>query len=199
MARADKTVKLIVFIASLLPLVWLVRLAAYGSLGANPIEKIERHTGDWTLNFIMITLAISPLQKLTGWKYIGTLRKMLGLYAFFYASLHLMAYIGLDQFFAWDFILKDMVKQKRIILGMASYALLVPLAVTSSNRLINRLSMDRWKALHRLIYVTATGGVIHYLWLVKKDLRTPLIYASILAVLFALRGAELLSRRRRID
>lgn len=199
MARADKTVKLIASITSLLPLIWLVRLAAYGSLGANPIEKIERHTGTWTLNFIMITLAISPLQKLTDWKYIGTLRRVIGLYAFFYASLHLMAYIGLDQFFALDFILEDMLKHKRIIIGMASYALLVPLAVTSSKGLIRRLGMERWKALHRLIYVTATGGVIHYLWLVKKDLRTPLVYASILAVLFALRATVLFLQRRRWD
>jgi sulfoxide reductase heme-binding subunit YedZ len=193
-------VKPTLFAAALIPLIWLVVTALTTGLGANPIEKIERHTGDWTLNFLMITLAISPLQKITGASGLRGVRRMAGLFAFFYASLHFMAYLGLDQFFDLQAIVEDIVKHKRIIVGFASYVMLASLAVTSSNRIIEKLRIDRWSSLHRLIYPVAAGGVVHYLWLVKKDLRTPLIYASILAVLLALRIAvRPISLRRMLD
>ncbi len=191
-------VKLTLFAAALIPLIWLVVTALTTGLGANPIEKIEHHTGDWTLNFLMITLAISPLQEITGASGLKGMRRMAGLFAFFYASLHFMAYVGLDQFFDLEAIVEDVVKHKRIIVGFASYVMLASLAVTSSNRIIEKLRMDRWSSLHRLIYPVAAGGVVHYLWLVKKDLRTPLIYASILAVLLALRIAARPIRLRRM-
>ncbi len=180
-----KLIKSSIFIASLLPLIWLILQAVTTGLGANPIEKVQHHTGDWALNFLLITLAVSLLQKTTGSAGLKGMRRMMGLYAFFYASLHLTAYVALDQFFSWDAIIEDVVKYKRVIVGFASYLLLLPLALTSSDRMIRRMGIERWRSLHRLVYAAAAGGVVHYLWLVKKDLRTPLIYASILAVLLA--------------
>ncbi len=182
-----KLIKSSIFIASMLPLIWLILQAVTAGLGANPIEKVQHHTGDWALNFLLITLAVSPLQKTTGSAWLRGMRRMMGLYAFFYASLHLTAYVALDQFFSWDAIIEDVVKHKRVIVGFASYLLLLPLALTSSHRLIRRLGIERWRTLHRLVYAAAAGGVVHYLWLVKKDLRTPLIYASILAALLMYR------------
>ncbi len=177
-----------VFIISLFPLLWLILQAFTAGLGANPVEKLLHHMGDWALNFLMITLAISPIKEITGLTWLLRLRRMTGLFSFFYASLHLLTYVAIDQYFAWNAIIEDIMKHKRIIIGLASYTLLILLAITSTNHMIQRIGFSRWRSLHRLTYVSATGGVIHYLWLVKKDMRTPLIYAAILVLLFGIRA-----------
>ena len=185
--RFEKLVKPAVFFSCLAPLGWLLWQAFSEGLGANPIEKVIRRTGDWTLIFLLITLGISPLRHLTGWNRPNGLRRMMGLYAFFYACLHFMTYVGIDQFFSWESIVEDVMNHKRIAVGFASFILLIPLAMTSSDRMIRRLGVKRWRALHQLVYLAAVGGVIHYLWLVKKDRQTPLIYAGVLAVLLGYR------------
>ncbi|MBI5286143.1 MAG: sulfoxide reductase heme-binding subunit YedZ [Deltaproteobacteria bacterium] len=185
-------VKSAAFIALLLPLVWLVCQALTTGLGANPVEKVIHTTGDWALNILLITLSITPLKRIIRWKGLLNLRRMVGLYAFFYATLHLMSYIGLDQSFSWEAIMEDVIKHNRIWVGLTAYILLIPLAVTSTNRMVQRLGIRRWKALHNLIYLTTAGGVIHYLLLVKRDMRRPMVYASILIVLL---GYRLVVRR----
>ncbi len=186
-SQIRKLIRLSIFIASLLPLVWLIWQAFTIGLGANPVEKIQLYTGDWTLNFILITLAISPFQRITGITWLKEIRRMMGLYAFFYASIHFINYIAIDQAFEWDAIIKDVGKHKRIIFGFISFILLFILAITSTNRTFQRLGAIRWKALHQLIYLAAIGAVLHYLLLVKIDIRWPLIYAVILAVLLGYR------------
>jgi sulfoxide reductase heme-binding subunit YedZ len=180
-------VKLAIFILALLPFVRLIIGGVMDDLGANPIEKITRSTGYWTLTFIMVTLTITPLRKLTGWNWLTRTRRMLGLFAFFYASLHFLTYLVIDQFFDWDSILKDIVKRPYITVGFPSFLLLIPLAITSNNALIKKLGGKRWRWLHRLVYVVAVGGVVHYWWLVKKDLTNPITFAVILAVLLGFR------------
>ncbi len=176
-------IKPVVFIVSLLPLSWLIWQAVTDNLGANPVEKILHRTGDWALNFLLITLAVTPLRRIFGWAWLAKLRRMLGLFVFFYAALHFTTYIGIDKLFSWEEIVEDAAKHKRIIVGFASFLSLIPLAVTSSDRMIRRAGMKRWQRLHRLTYLAALGGVVHYLWLVKKDMQRPLIYAGIFAVL----------------
>jgi methionine sulfoxide reductase heme-binding subunit len=156
-------------------------------LGANPIEKITHATGDWVLRFLLITLAITPLRKLMGIPALIKFRRMFGLFAFFYACLHFTTYIWLDKFFNLHEMLADVAKRKFITVGFTAFVLLIPLALTSTAGWIRRLGGKRWQALHRLIYVSAIAGVIHYLWLVKKDIRKPLIYGAILAVLLLYR------------
>lgn len=186
-ARCKRLIKPAAFISSLAPLAGLSWQAVVGGLGANPVEKLLHQTGDWALIFLWITLSIAPLQHLTGWSWPGELRRMMGLCAFFYAGLHFLIYVGIDQLFSWESIVKDVMNHKRITVGLASFILLIPPAMTSSNRMVLRLGVQRWQALHRLVYLAAVGGVIHYLWLVKKDRRTPLIYAGVLAVLLGYR------------
>lgn len=181
-----RVIKPIVFITCLIPLVLLIGNAFTDNLGANPIEEITRRTGVWALRFLLITLAITPVRRLSNWGWLIRFRRMVGLFAFFYASLHLTSYAGLDQFFAMDEIIKDIIKRPFITVGFASFVLLIPLAITSTNKMIKRLG-KRWQPLHRLIYVIAMGGVVHYLWLVKADLQKPLVYASLLAVLLGYR------------
>lgn len=156
------------------------------SLGANPIEAVTHATGDWTLRFLLITLALTPLRELSGWDWPVRLGRMLGLYAFFYALLHFATYLWLDQFFDTRAILRDIIKRPFISVGFASFLLLIPLAATSSQAMMRRLG-GRWHALHRLTYLIAAGGVVHYLWLVKKDVTRPLIYGAILGLLAAYR------------
>lgn len=158
------------------------------SLGANPIEFVTRALGTWAFNFLLITLAITPLRRLTGWHGVLRLRRMLGLYAFFYALLHLTAYLWLDQFFDWEAIAKDILKRPFITAGMAAFALLVPLAATSHNALIRRLGGKRWQSLHRSVYAIALIACVHYAWLVKKDLHLPILYGMLVAVLLGLRA-----------
>jgi len=180
-------VKPLVFAAALVPLAWIAARAFQDDLGANPIETLNRYTGDWTLRFLLITLAVTPLRKLSGWHVLIRLRRMLGLFAFFYACLHFLSWIWLDQFFDFDAILKDVAKRPFITLGFTCFVLLIPLAVTSTNAMVRRLGARRWQLLHRLVYVIAVGGVIHFLWLVKSDITQPLIYGALLALLLGYR------------
>lgn len=179
--------RLAIFIASLLPLVWLIWKGFTADLGANPVEKIQRYTGDWILSFILITLAISPLQRITGITWLKEIRRMMGLFTFSYASLHFINYIAIDQSLEWNAIIEDVAEHKRIISGFISFVILSVLAVTSTNRMFQHLGDRRWKAVHQLIYVAAIGGVIHYLLLVKKDIYWPLIYTVMLSVLLGYR------------
>jgi len=181
-----KIAKALVFAACFIPLGLLVRDGYTGNLGANPIEVVTRSTGTWTLIFLLITLTVTPLRKLSGWNGLIKFRRMLGLFAFFYVCLHFTTYIWLDQFFDFAAIVKDVAKRPFITVGFASFVLLIPLAVTSTGGMVRRLG-KRWQQLHRLIYLVAIGGVVHYWWLVKADLRLPLIYGAILAALLGYR------------
>jgi sulfoxide reductase heme-binding subunit YedZ len=186
-----------------------VWLASTDRLGANPIEAVERFTGWWTLTLLMVTLAVTPVRLLTGWTAITRLRRRLGLFAFFWACLHLAAYAGLDQFFALGDIVEDVEKRPYITVGFTTFLLLLPLAITSTDRMIRRLGGSRWRTLHRLAYVAAAGGVLHFLWLVKADISRPLLFASLLIILLAVRlrrptsqarpsePADLMARTRR--
>jgi methionine sulfoxide reductase heme-binding subunit len=179
--------KVLVFVVCLVPFFGLILGGLQNTLGANPIDQITDVTGTWTLRFVLITLAVTPIRRLTGWNPVIRFRRMLGLFAFFYGTLHLSTYVVLDQFFAWSFILKDIAKRPFITMGMLGFTLMIPLALTSTAGSIRRLGGRRWNQLHRLIYVTAVCGVIHYLWLVKSDRTRPLTYGAILAVLLGAR------------
>ena len=186
--------KPLVFVLCLTPLMWLGWQAFAGGLGANPIEATNRFLGDWGLRFLLISLAVTPLKAVLGLPVLMRFRRMLGLYAFFYVTLHLSSYIGLDQFFAWGEIWADIVKRNYITIGMTAFALLVPLALTSTKGMIKRLGGPRWKKLHMLVYPAAILGVFHFFMMVKADIREPLIYAAVLAVLL---GYRLVARARR--
>ena len=180
-------IKFAVFAACLTPLGMLAWEAYTQNLGANPIEKITHSTGDWTLRFLLITLSITPARKLLGVSNLIKFRRMLGLYAFFYGSLHFLTYVWLDKFFNLHEMIADIEKRKFITIGLTAFTLLIPLAITSTTGWIRRLGGKRWQMLHRLIYISAICGVIHYLWLVKADIRKPLEYGAILAVLLSYR------------
>ena len=189
-----KLLKPALFVVALVPLIWLGYRAVDNDLGVNPIETLNRYTGDWVLRFLMITLAVTPARKLTGWNSLLRYRRMLGLFAFFYACLHFLSYVWLDQYFVFADIVKDVIKRPYITVGFASFLMLVPLAATSTNAMIRRLGAQRWQRLHRLVYAIGIGGVVHFLWLVKSDIREPLIYGVILALLL---GFRLWDRARR--
>lgn len=176
-----------VFAACLIPLGLLLWRGFTGGLTANPIEYITHRTGDWTLRLLLITLAITPLRRLTGWNAVIRLRRMLGLFAFFYGSLHFLTYVVLDHFFALESILEDLTDRRFVTAGFTGFVLMIPLALTSTQAMVRRLGGRRWQALHRLVYVSACAGVVHYLWLVKADLRPPLLYAAALALLLGYR------------
>ncbi len=194
--QPNRWLKPAVLIACLLPLAWLGWRAVSGGLGANPIEAIIRYNGDWALRMLLITLAVTPLRERLGWVWLIRVRRMLGLYAFFYATLHLLSYVVLDQFFAWGEILADILKRPYITIGMTCFALLIPLAVTSTNAMVRRLGGRRWKRLHRLVYLIGIGAVVHYYMLVKADVREPLLYGAILALLLGYRVVMGLWRER---
>jgi sulfoxide reductase heme-binding subunit YedZ len=179
--------KVAVFAASLLPLARLIWLGFTDDLGANPIEFITRSTGTWTLMFLLITLSVTPLRRWLNINWLLRLRRMLGLYAFLYGFLHFTTYILLDQFFDWQSIVEDVMKRPFITVGFPSFVLLIPLAITSTNAMIKRLRAKRWQQLHRLVYFSATGGAIHYWWLVKTDVTEPLYYAAVLVLLLGVR------------
>jgi sulfoxide reductase heme-binding subunit YedZ len=179
-------IKPLVFILLLLPLLWLGYEAWSNALGANPIEAITRTLGDWALRLLLLTLTVTPLRKMTGWRWPMRLRRILGLYAFFYALLHLSSYIVLDQFFFWPAIWGDIIKRPFITIGMVSFLLLIPLALTSTNNWMRRLGRN-WQRLHKLIYPIAIGAVTHYLLLTKVVTLEPLLYAAILGVLLLAR------------
>jgi methionine sulfoxide reductase heme-binding subunit len=202
----SKWTKVVVFLLCLVPLemlLWRMIHAVlqgqpfYADLSANPITFIEHRMGDWTLRFIVITLAITPLRKILHLPQLIRFRRMLGLFAFFYACLHFGAWLGLDQFFDWSSMMKDIAKRPYITVGFFGFVLLIPLALTSTAASIRRLGGKRWRMLHRLIYVTAIAGVIHYWWLVKSDVHKPLEYALLVGILLAWRlGSWFIDRSR---
>jgi sulfoxide reductase heme-binding subunit YedZ len=194
--RGARLLKPLTFAASLGPLAYLVSGAMQGGLGANPIETITRSTGVWTLRFMLITLAVTPLRRLSGWNELIRFRRMLGLFAFFYGTLHLVTYVWLDQFFDWAAIVKDVAKRPFITAGFSAYVLLVPLALTSTAGMIRRLGGRAWRRLHRLAYAAAALGVVHYWWLVKADIRPPRNYAIVLALLLLVRVWVIAKARR---
>lgn len=179
--------KPILFIAALIPLAFLIYRGLINDLGANPIETINRYTGDWVLRFLLITLAVTPLRRLTGWNGLLRYRRMLGLFAFFYACVHFLSWAWLDQYFVLADIVQDVAKRPYITVGFASFLMLIPLALTSTNAMIRRLGAKRWQQLHRLVYLIGIGGVVHFLWLVKSDIREPLVYGAVLALLLGFR------------
>jgi methionine sulfoxide reductase heme-binding subunit len=179
--------KVAVFLACLGPLLRLGFKALSGNLGANPIEVITHSTGDWTLIFLLITLAITPVRKLTGQLWLIRFRRMFGLFAFFYVVLHFLTYIWLDKFFDLHAILADVAKRRFITVGFAGFLSLIPLALTSTQGWIRRLGGRRWNQLHSLIYFAAIAGVIHYWWLVKADVSKPRQYAVLLGALLLYR------------
>ena len=190
--------KPVLFLVALLPVARLVSRGFHGRLGANPIEFITHSTGDWTLVFLLVTLSITPLRKLTRQYWLISYRRMLGLFAFFYGCLHLMTYVWLDKFFDVHEMLHDIAKRKFITAGMTAFTLMIPLALTSTKWSIRELG-KRWQALHRLIYFSAAAGVIHYIWLVKADLKKPLEYAFVLGALLLYRVVVWIVARIRID
>lgn len=185
--------KPLVYGAALLPLGKVVLDGAWGRLGANPIEAALNRLGFWALAILLGSLACTPLQIVLRRGWPVRIRRGLGLIAFLYAALHFSTYVGVDQFFDFSEIGKDIVKRKFITVGFAAFLLLVPLALTSTKKSIQRLGARRWKALHRLVYVAATLGVIHFVWRVKADLLEPLLFAAALALLL---GIRLVARRR---
>jgi sulfoxide reductase heme-binding subunit YedZ len=182
-------IKWVLFILALLPFLRLVAFTYLDKLGANPVEFITRNTGDWTLYFLCITLAMTPLRKLLQWHWIIRLRRMLGLYAFFYAFLHFMTFLWFDHFFELDEMFSDVLKRPFITVGFSAFVLLIPLALTSSNAMIKRLGGKRWQRLHRLVYLIAPLGVLHYFWMKagKHDFTQPWLFAVIVFSLLALR------------
>ncbi len=184
-----KRLKPLVFLLCLAPLGALAWRGYHHDLSANPIEFITHATGDWTLRFLVITLAVTPLRRLLGLPDLIRFRRMLGLFAFFYGMLHLTTWVGLDKFFDLHDMSADIVKRRFITAGMLGYALMVPLAVTSTRGWIRRLGGKRWQALHRLVYASAAAGVVHYYWLVKSDIRKPVTYGAMVAILLLLRVA----------
>lgn len=196
----SKWTKVGVFLLCLGPLVSLGWSALHNELTANPIEFITHATGDWTLRFLIITLAVTPLRKLFRLPQLIRFRRMLGLFAFFYACLHFTTYIWLDKFFDLAEMWKDVQKRRFITVGFTAFLLLIPLAITSTAGWIRRLGGRRWQLLHRAIYVSAVAGVIHYYWLVKSDVRKPLQYAWMVGILLVWRlGTWLYGRSQRSE
>ena len=188
--------KPVVFAACLLPVAHLLWAYYHDGLTTNPIEFITHSTGDWTLIFLMITLAVTPVRKLTRQYWLVRYRRMLGLFAFFYGCLHLTTYVWLDKFFAIREMLADVAKRPFITAGFTAFLLMVPLALTSTKWSVGKLGGKRWQALHRLVYLSAIAGVIHYKWLVKADITKPVRYAVLLGLLLLYRFIVWLRSRR---
>jgi len=189
-----RSLKLLVFLLCLVPLGYLAWRAWNQDLTANPVEYITHFTGDWTIRLLAITLAVTPLRKLLALPELIRFRRMLGLYTFLYATLHVLAYLVIDQFFDFHAIVADVAKRRFITAGFAGYLVLTLLAVTSTTGWIRRLGGKRWQRLHRLVYFAAIAGVVHYYWLVKSDTRLPLFYAALAALLLGYRVAVRLAR-----
>ncbi|MFY0571044.1 sulfite oxidase heme-binding subunit YedZ [Archangium lansingense] len=185
-----------VLVGGLFPLAFLALQFVQGTLGANPIERVLNQTGLLALILLVASLACTPLKVVSGWTWPIRLRKLLGLLGFAYASLHFLTYAVLDQGLAFDVILEDIAKRPFITVGFLALVLLVPLAVTSTNRMVRRMGFPAWQRLHRLAYVAASLGVVHFVWRVKKDLTEPLIYGGVLVLLFAIRVVEAVRKRR---
>jgi len=192
--------KPVLFVAALAPLMWLVYGAAANRLGANPAEALIRSTGDWTLRFLCMTLAVTPLRQWTGWQALARLRRMLGLYTFFYGVLHFLCFAWLDMGFDLAAILKDIGKRPFILVGSAALALMLPLAATSFNRAIKALGAARWQALHRAVYAVALLAILHFFWMRagKRNFGEVAVYAAILGVLLGWRIVRRLRRGRQV-
>ncbi len=184
---ASRGAKPAIFALALLPLVWLAWLALSGGLGAEPIAEGVRQTGLWALRFLLLALAVTPLRRLTGLSGLARYRRMIGLFAFFYAMLHLSTYIGIDQFFDWHAVWKDIVKRPYITVGMGAFLILSVLAATSPTAMVRRLGGRRWRVLHKAVFAAGAAGCLHYIMLVKGWQTAPLVYAGILAILLAFR------------
>jgi len=184
-----RILKTMLFVSALLPFVRLAVFAFTDQLGANPIEFITRSSGDWTLYFICITLAVTPLRRLTTWNWLIKLRRMLGLFAFFYAALHFTTFFWFDHFFDVAEMLKDVYKRPFITVGFIAFVLLIPLAATSTNGMIKRLGGKRWQWLHRTVYLTAMLGILHFWWMRagKHNFEKPILFGAIVGVLLLLR------------
>ena len=178
--------KPLVFIACLIPFALLLKGVIEGNLGANPLERVTDVTGQWGLRLLLLTLAVTPLRRLTGWAWLQRFRRMLGLFVFFYITLHFLTWVWLDQELAWGNIVADIAKRPYVTVGFSAWLLLLPLAATSTRGMMRRLGR-RWQRLHRAIYLIGLLGVLHYIWLVKADLLEPLTYASLLGILLAVR------------
>jgi sulfoxide reductase heme-binding subunit YedZ len=183
-----RVVKPVVFVASLAPAGWLVYNAFWGDLGVNPVETITNQTGIWCLRFVVATLAITPLRWLTGFNPLALFRRPIGLFAFFYGTLHFLTYFVLDHSLAFDGVWEDVVKRPYITAGFTAFVLMVPLALTSTTGWIRRLGGRTWNRLHRLVYVTGIGAVLHYFWKVKLDTTFPIYYGVAVAALLAWRA-----------
>ena len=191
--RRLRWVKASLFVLATLPFVRLFIAAFTDQLGANPVEFITRNTGDWTLYLLCAALAVTPLRKLTGLVWVARLRRMVGLFGFFYAALHFTTFLWFDHAFDLGSMWRDVIKRPFITVGFAAFVMLIPLALTSSNAAVRWMGSRGWQRLHRLVYAIAICGVVHYWWLVKKDLTQPLIYASVLAILLGFRIVFFLS------
>jgi len=193
--------KPVVFVAALLPLVWLAwvvttsDLGPKGPLGANPIEYVNRFLGDWAIRFLLMALAVTPLRGLTGWTQLTRFRRMLGLFAFFYVCLHMSSYVGVDQFFDWRAIWKDIVKRNYITVGMLTFLMLLPLALTSTKGMVKRLGGQRWTKLHKLVYPAGIAACFHFYMMRKGVQLEPIVYAAICAALLGWRVAQRLKRK----
>lgn len=187
--RQLQTIKIIVFLAALLPLARLVWFGFADRLGANPIEFITRSTGDWTLYFLCLTLAVTPLRRLLQWPWLIRLRRMLGLFCFFYAALHFTTFLWFDHFFDFGEMWRDVLKRPFIAVGFTTFVLLIPLAITSSNAMVRRLGGKHWQQLHRLIYLIAPLGILHFWWMKagKNDFAEPIVFGAIVAILLGMR------------
>jgi sulfoxide reductase heme-binding subunit YedZ len=184
---SSRWTKACLFLLCLAPLAFLLWGFFHNELSANPIEYITHKTGDWTLRFLLITLSVTPFRKILNQPKLARFRRMLGLFAFFYGCLHLTTWVWLDKFFDVQEMWKDVLKRRFITVGMTGFVLMIPLALTSTDKWVRRLGFVRWQRLHRLVYFSALAGVIHYYWLVKSDVRLPLLYAGILALLLGYR------------
>lgn len=196
--RVFTVVRAALFALALVPFAELVRLGFTGGLGANPVEFVLRWLGTWTLVALLATLSITPLRWVTGWSWLIRLRRMLGLYAFFYGTLHVSSYVWIDHFFDWAEIVGDIAKRPYLTFGFAAYVLMIPLAITSTNAMVRRLGGRNWQRLHRIVYLVAVLGVLHYWYhkLAKNDLETPTIYALVLGALLGVRLLRWTGRSR---
>ncbi len=182
-----RVIRPLMWLLVLAPLAWMISQYLMDDLGAEPIKKLEKESGEWTLRLLAASLAVTPLIRLTGWGWLIPERRFLGLATFFWAMGHLSVYIGLDWFFDWGSIFDDVVKHLYVTVGMLAFVLMIPLALTSTKASIRWLGGKKWNVLHRLVYVSAVAGCIHFLWAVKKDIEEPILYSAIFVALFALR------------
>jgi len=197
--KQQNIIKSSLFVLALAPFLRLVWAVWTDNLGANPLEFITRDTGDWTLYFLCMTLSITPIRRMMSWPWLFKLRRMFGLYAFFYASLHFLTFLWFDHFFDIPELLADVGKRPFILVGFLAFLLLIPLAVTSTNKMVKRMGATKWQLLHKLVYVIICLGVLHYFWMKagKHDLSQPILFASIVAVLLGLRVYWAVQKSRR--